>query len=231
MNLVIKNYQINVQLYSKDSIKKSNRLHSIMLLKTLSGSGQKRLQQLVMNTDEDLIGGLLQLMTEEVCPQSTVSSLEFLMAICYPSRKNRIKAIETGAIYVLIEPLPESQGITCEKMLCLLDIFCECAEGRAATIDHAMGIASISKKILRVSQAATKKAVRILWSLCKSSPTPGLLKEMVQIGAICKLCMLLQLECTSKTKHKASEILRSQGKYWRSSPCVLWHLFTMYGQY
>ena len=112
-----------------------------------------------------------------------------------------------------------------------LDILCECAEGRATTIDHAMGIASISKKILRVSQAATEKAVQILWSLYKSSLTASLLKEMVQIGAIYKLCMLLQLECTSKTKHKASEILKSQGKYWRSSPYVLWHLFTMYGQY
>lgn len=207
------------------------RLHSVMLLKTLSSSGQNRLQQLVMNANEDLIEGLLQLLTEEVCPQATASSLEVLMAICSPSRKHRIEAIEAGAIYVLIESLPDSQIITCEKMLCLLDILCECAEGRATTIDHAMGIASISKKIFRVSHAATEKAVRILWSLCTFSPTPRLLEEMVQIGAVCKLCMLLQLECTSKTKRKTREMLGAHGKYWRSSPCVPSHLFTIYGEY
>lgn len=206
------------------------RLHSVMLLKTLSSSGQNRLQQLVANADEDLIEGLLQLVTEEVCPQATASSLDVLMAICSPSRKHKIKAIEAGAIYVLIESLPESRGLLCEKLLCLLDILCECAEGRATTIDHAMGIASISKKIFRVSHAATEKAVRILWSLCKFSPTPHLLNEMEQIGAVYKLCMLLPLECTPKTKHKAKEILRENGKYWRNSVCVPSHLFTVYGE-
>lgn len=206
------------------------RFHSVMLLKTLASSGQNRLQQLIVNANEDLIKGLLELLTEEVCPQATTSSLEVLMAICSHSRKNRIKAIEAGAIYVLIEFLPESQRITCEKTLCLLDILCECAEGRATTIDHAMGIASISKKILRVSQAATEKAVRILWSLCKFSPIPVLLNEMAQIGTVYKLCMLLQLECTSKTKQKASEILREHGKHWRSSACVPSQVFIIYGQ-
>lgn len=196
------------------------RVHSAMLLKTLSSSGQNRLQQLVANANEDLIEGLLQLLTEEVCSQATTSSLEILMAICSPSRNNRVKAIEAGAIYILIELLPESQRMSCEKMLCLLDILCECAEGRATTIDHAMGIASISKKIFRVSQVATEKAVRILWSLCKFSPTTHLLKEMVQIGAVYKLCVLQQLECTSKTKQKAREILRAHGEYWTNSPCV-----------
>ena len=76
-------------------------------------------------------------------------------------------------------------------MLRFLDILCECVEGRATTIYHTMGIASISKKIFRVSQDATKKAVRILWSLCNFSPTPLLLNKMVQIGVVSKLCALL----------------------------------------
>lgn len=135
-------------------------------------------------------------MTEEVFPQATASSLDVLMAICSPSRMHKIKATEAGAIYVLIESLPESRRLTCEKLLCLLDILCECAERRATTIDHAMGIASISKKIFRVSHAATERAVRILWSLCKFSLTPHLLKEMMHIGAVYILCMLLPLECT-----------------------------------
>jgi len=210
---------------------RNGRFYSAMLLKTVSSSGQKILQQLVVNADDDLIEGLLQLLTEEVCLQATTSSLEILMAICSPSRKNRIKAIEAGAIYILIELLPESQRMNCEKMLCLLDILCECAEGRATTIDHAMGIASISKKIFRVSQVATEKAIRILWSLCKFSPTPRLLNEMVQIGAVYKLCVLLQLECTSKTKHKAREMLRAHGKYWTISPCVPSYSLGIYGQY
>eukprot|EP01018_Ginkgo_biloba_P012478 Gb_02490 [translate_table: standard] len=200
------------------------RFHAAMLFKNISMTAT---QELEMNANDDLFEGLLELLTEEVSHQATIAALEVLMAIC-PTRKNRIKAIEAGAVSALIELLPESQRRTCEKMLALLDVLCGCAEGRAAMTDHAMGIAVISKKILRVSQVGTEKAVRILWSLCKFSPTPRVIHEMMQVGAVPKLCMLLQLHCTSKTRLKAKEVLKLHGKNWRSSPCIPLHLLNIY---
>ncbi|GLJ55815.1 hypothetical protein SUGI_1198320 [Cryptomeria japonica] len=191
------------------------RFCSAMLLQTLSRKG---LERLVLNANGELIEGLLELLTEEVCHQATVAALEMLIAIASNSRRNRMKAIEAGAVSVLIESLPdqttEKKG-RCERMLCLLDVLCGCAEGRAAMADHAMGIPAVSKKIMRVSNLATEKAVRILWLLCKFSPSKRVIDEMLQTGAVTKLCLLMQCACSAKTRSKVNEVLRMHSKCWK----------------
>ncbi|GLJ55808.1 hypothetical protein SUGI_1198240 [Cryptomeria japonica] len=196
------------------------RFHAAMLLQSVS---TKVLERFVMNANEEIIEGLLEMLTEEVCHQATMAALNVLTAMSNSSRRSRKKAIEAGAVSALIELLPdqtvEKKNI-CERMLCLLDVLCGCAEGRAAMADHAMGIAAVSKKIIRVSPLATEKAVRIVWSLCKCSPSKQIINEVVQIGAVAKLCMLMHSECTPKTKSKAKEMLRVHDKFWRNSSCV-----------
>ncbi|GLJ55812.1 hypothetical protein SUGI_1198290 [Cryptomeria japonica] len=198
----------------------SARFYSSMLLQTLS---RKCLERLVMNANDELIEGLLELLTEEVSHQTTVAALEMLSAIASNSRRMRMKTIEAGAVSVLIESLPnqtlEKKG-RCERMLCLLDVLCGCAEGRAAVADHAMGIPAVSKKILRVSDLATEKAVRILWLLCKISPSKRVIDEMLQIGAVTELCLLLNYACSAKTRSKVNEVLRMHGKCWKSRSCI-----------
>ncbi|GLJ55803.1 hypothetical protein SUGI_1198170 [Cryptomeria japonica] len=198
----------------------NGRLHAAVLLQKVSTKSVKRI---VMNGNDDLIEGLLELVTEEVCHKATVAALQVLTTMSINSRRSRMKAIEAGAVSILIETLPEQTSetkSTCEWMLCLLDVLCRCAEGRVAMVDHAMGIPVISKKIFRVSQSATEKAVRILWSLCQFCPSERILKEMLHVDAVTKLCMLLQVDCTPKTKCKAMEMLKLHGNCWRNSSCV-----------
>ncbi|KAL0410183.1 UNVERIFIED_CONTAM: E3 ubiquitin-protein ligase PUB23 [Sesamum latifolium] len=100
----------------------------------------------------------------------------------------KIKAVEAGAVPVLIDLLLESSDKrACEMTLKVLDLLCQCAEGRAELLKHGAGLAIVSKKILRVSQVASERAVRILHSVSKFSATPGVLQEMLQIGVVAKL--------------------------------------------
>ncbi|GLJ55807.1 hypothetical protein SUGI_1198220 [Cryptomeria japonica] len=196
------------------------RVHAAVLLQKASMKGVERI---VVNGNDDLTEGLLELLTEEVCHKATVAALEMLIAMSINSRRSRVKAIEAGAVSILIESLAEQtleRKSTCERMLCLLDLLCRCAEGRVAMVDHAMGIPMVSKKIFRVSQMVNEKAVRILWSLCQFSPSERVLNEILHAGAVTKLLMLLQVDCTPKTKCKAREILKLHGDCWRSSSCV-----------
>ncbi|GLJ55805.1 hypothetical protein SUGI_1198190 [Cryptomeria japonica] len=196
------------------------RFHAAVLLQKAS---MKSVQQIVMNSNDDLIEGLLEMVTEEVCHKATVAALQVLTTMSINSRRSRMKTIEVGAVSILIESLPEQTSerkSTCEWMLCLLDVLCRCAEGRVAIVGHAMGIPAICKKIFRVSQSATEKAVRILWSLCRFCPSERILREMLHVGAVTKLCMVLQADCTPKTKCKAKEMLNLHGNCWRSSSCV-----------
>lgn len=194
------------------------RLHAVVLLQKVSTWISD--WEFIARERIDIFQGLLEIIMGEVCHQAIMAALVVLIAICKKSRKNRLWAIEAGAVFSLIELLPEAEKRKCEKILDLLDMLVDYAEGRAAMADHAMSIAVVSKKIIRVSEIATKKAVRILWSLCMYSSNASILREMLQCGAVSKLCTLQQLDCTDKTKLKAKEVLKLHAYTFRVSPCL-----------
>ncbi|KAK6126439.1 hypothetical protein DH2020_039827 [Rehmannia glutinosa] len=152
--------------------------------------------------------------------------LTSLLEVADPSL---IKAVESGAVPVIIDLLLDSsEKRVCEMMLMLLDMLCQCAEGRAELVKHAAGLAVVSKKILRVSQVASEKAVRILHSISRFSATPGILQEMLQIGVVAKLCLMVQVDCGSKAKERAKEILKLHSRAWRKSSCIPRNLISSY---
>ncbi|KAE8660914.1 E3 ubiquitin-protein ligase PUB22 [Hibiscus syriacus] len=116
----------------------------------------------------------------------------------------------------------------CEMILTVLDEVCRCAEGRSELLNHGVGLAVVSKKILRVSQVANQRAVRILWCISKFCGTCDVVQEMVQLGIVAKLCLVLQTECGHKTKEKAREVLKLHAKLWMNSPCIPTNLLSSY---
>ncbi|KAJ6963954.1 hypothetical protein NC652_002291 [Populus alba x Populus x berolinensis] len=130
---------------------------------------------------------------------------------------------------VLIELLLDtSDRRACELILAVLELLCGCADGRAELLKHGAGLAVVSKKILRVSHVASDKAVRILCSICRFSATSRVLQEMLQVGAVAKLCVLLQVDSSLKSKERARAILKVHSKVWRSSACIPAYLMSSY---
>ncbi|VFQ73104.1 unnamed protein product [Cuscuta campestris] len=148
---------------------------------------------------------------------SSKSALRVLASVCRKGR-NRIKAAEAGAVAALIDLLLDStEKRSCESALVVLDQLCQCPEGRAELLKHAAGLAVVSKKILRVSEAATERGVRILHSVSRFSASRSVAQEMLQMGVGAKLCMVIQVECGSKTRERAAEILKLHAKDWKNS--------------
>jgi hypothetical protein len=146
-----------------------------------------------------------------------------------PWGRNRIKAVEGGAVLVLIELLFDvSERRACELILTGLDQLCGCAEGRAELLNHGAGVAIVSKKILRVSHVASDRGVRILSSICRYSANSRVLHEMLQVGAVSKLCLVLQVDSNFKTKEKAKEILKLHAAVWKNSTCIPVPLLSSY---
>ncbi|KAJ6300292.1 hypothetical protein OIU76_021152 [Salix suchowensis] len=108
---------------------------------------------------------------------------------------------------------------TTELNLGVLSHLCCCAEGRAQFLSHGGGIAVVAMRILRVSPAVDDPAILILSSICKFSGTSMVIKEMVDVKAVSKLCVLLQADCAPYLKDKAKEILRSHFDEWKNFPC------------
>ncbi|GMI97306.1 plant U-box 23 [Hibiscus trionum] len=165
---------------------------------------------------------------DQISQQATKAALKLLVELC-PWGRNRIKAVEGGAVFVLVELLlGSSTKRTSELALIVLDQLCGCAEGRAEFLSHGAGLAMVSKKIFRVSNAASERAVRILSSICKFSATSRVVQEMLQVGVVAKLCLVVQIDNGYKSKEKAREILKLHGRVWRNHTCIPSHLWSFY---
>ncbi|KAK7272260.1 hypothetical protein RJT34_28743 [Clitoria ternatea] len=171
---------------------------------------------------------IMRVLRDKISQQASKAALKLVVELC-PWGRNRIKAVEGGAVSVLIELLLDaSERRACELMLIALDQLCGCAEGRAELLNHGAGVAIVSKKILRISHVASDRGVRILTSICRYSANSRVLHEMLQVGAVNKLCLVLQVDSSFKTKERAKEILKLHSKVWKNSTCIPVPLLSSY---
>ncbi|XP_010254086.1 PREDICTED: E3 ubiquitin-protein ligase PUB23-like [Nelumbo nucifera] len=168
-----------------------------------------------------LFEGIVEILKDQISNRASKAVLSILMEVM-PFVRNRVKAVEAGIVGVLVELLAESnEKRSCEIMLGVVEQLCGRAEGRSAFLAHPASVAAVSTKILRVSHVANDKAVAVLLLVCRFCNKGGVVgKELMEVGAIAKLCMLVvQVECSVRTKDKAKEILGFHLKAWSKSPC------------
>ncbi|CAA0837821.1 E3 ubiquitin-protein ligase PUB23 [Striga hermonthica] len=168
------------------------------------------------------------LRSQDVCQNVSKAVLKILICTT-PWGRNRVKAVEAGLVPVLVDFLLDlADKRACELALIALDLLCQCADGRSELIKHGAGLAIVSKKILRVSNSASERGVRILHSVSRYSGTPGVLQEMLQMGVVAKLCLVLQVDSGPKTKERARDILKMHARTWRASSCIPTGLVSAY---
>ncbi|XP_057514093.1 E3 ubiquitin-protein ligase PUB23-like [Actinidia eriantha] len=194
-----------------------SRAYSVLLVKSLSDVADPIH---LTRMKPELFLELVQILRDQISSKTLKTTLQLLINACQWGR-NRVKAVEAGAVPVLIDLLLESsEKREIEMILMVLDQMCDCADGRSELLKHKAGLAVVSKKILRVSRVASERAVRILHSICKFSSSVSVIHEMLDVGVVAKLCLVLQVDCASKTKERAREILKSHARVWRNSSCI-----------
>ncbi|KAE8700900.1 E3 ubiquitin-protein ligase PUB22 [Hibiscus syriacus] len=203
-----------------------SRAYAVLLLKSMVEVADP--MQLI-NLRPELFVESIQVLRDQISKQASKASLQLLATIS-PWGRNKVKAAEAGVVPVLIDLLLDSslERRACEMVLTVLDAVCKCAEGRSKLLLHGAGLAIVSKKILRVSQVASEKAVRILLSISKFCATTKVLQEMLQLGVVAKLCLVLQVDCGFKTKERAREVLKLHARVWKNSPCIPSNLISSY---
>ncbi|KAH0729011.1 hypothetical protein KY289_000199 [Solanum tuberosum] len=202
-----------------------SRAYAIMLMKDMF---EVSTPTLLLSLKQEFFRQVVQVLRDEISQKATKASLQVLVHAC-PFGRNRVKAVEVGTIRVLVDLLLDSsEKRVCELMLILLDQLCQSAEGRAELLNHPGGLAIVSKKILRVSKVGSERAIKILHSISKFSSTPSVVQEMLSLGVVAKLCLVLQVDCGSKSKERAREILKFHAKAWSNSPCIPNNLLSSY---
>ncbi|KAL1541421.1 E3 ubiquitin-protein ligase PUB23-like [Salvia divinorum] len=203
-----------------------SRAFAILLLRSIADVADP---SLLIALKPDLFSEIAHILKDkDISRKYMKSALKLLIAAC-PWGRNRMKAAEAGVAAAVIDLLLDaSEKRECEMMLTVLDMVCQCADGRSELLGHAAGLAVVSKKILRVSGAASERGVRILHSVSRFSATAAVLAEMVQSGAVAKLWLVMQVECGAKTKERAREILKAHARAWKTSSCIPNNLISSY---
>ncbi|KAB2047215.1 hypothetical protein E1A91_A13G028800v1 [Gossypium mustelinum] len=204
----------------------SRRRNAVLALKELVSSMED--QRKILNQLSEMEGAteaLLKLIKNPICSTSTKASLTIIyhMIISYGNEKQvGNKLVNLGIVPLLLEMLVDAERGMCEKALGVLDGIFNTEQGREMACNNALTMPVLVKKILRVSNMATKFSVSILWKLCKNEKKEdgGVLIEALQVGAFQKLLLLLQLGCVEKTKDRVSDLLKMLNPYRSKLECV-----------
>ncbi|XP_019187703.1 PREDICTED: E3 ubiquitin-protein ligase PUB23-like [Ipomoea nil] len=197
------------------------RYSAIATFQKLSRADSDQWNAMVQEQGIEFFKSLLETISDDYASGKASSSaaLQLLIDILDASKRSRLKATEAGGVCTLIDLLPDAAGSKCEKILYLIKLLCESADGRLAFAEHGLGIAAVSKKMLNVSTAATKIGVKILALICGCHPPERVLEEMLMYGAVKKLVALLHIGGASSTKDRAVKIFKMHGNTWKRYPC------------
>lgn len=207
----------------------SIKTHAMLVLKNvISVSSTNLLSSLTPEFFQQMLNTLRKNNVKYVSQQATKAALHVLIDAC-PRGRNKLKMIELGAVFELIElELRNNDRRVTELVFSLLSHLCSLADGRAELLKHAAGIAIVSKRILRISPATDETAIQILGLIAKFSATKQVLMEMLRVGAVTKFCMVIQANCEACLKKKAMQILRPHNNVWSNSPCLQIYFLTRY---
>ncbi|XP_037454228.1 E3 ubiquitin-protein ligase PUB23-like [Triticum dicoccoides] len=202
-----------------------SRCYGIILLKAMvSVMEPARL----MAVRPEVVQEVVHVVSDRVSAKSVKAALNVLCRLC-PWGRNRVKAVEAGAMTVLVELLLDEGGRhPTELAVVAIDHLCGCAEGRSDLVAHPAGLAVVAKKVMRVSLTTTESAVRALHAVATHSATPALLQEMLAVGVVAKLLLVLQVDAGERARAKAKELLKMHARVWKDSPCLQVHLKAYY---
>ncbi|CAO2042216.1 unnamed protein product [Urochloa humidicola] len=186
----------------------------------------------------DLIEAVVAVIADRAAPMPTKAvklALHVLCRLC-PWGRNRIKAVEAGAMAALVELLLDhgcggSNGgkRAGELAAVAIDHLCGCAEGRQELVSHPAGLAAVARAATRLSPAGTESAVRALHAVARHAATPAVLQEMLAVGVVARLLFLVQAGAAGeRPRERAREMLRMHARVWRGSPCLAPHLASSY---
>ncbi|KAL7127063.1 hypothetical protein ABFS83_14G229300 [Erythranthe nasuta] len=207
----------------------SAKTHALMVLKNVMEIASSNL---VANLELDFFEEIVKVLRRNCLQVDVIKAVLHVLIHTCTSGRNRTRIVEAGGVFAAVEVEIGGGGTAEEKKIselvfCLLAELCSCADGRQEFLRHAGGIAVATKRLLRVSAEVDDRAMYVFESIARFSATREVVAEMLRVGAVSKMCMLLQADCAAYLKKKARQILRLHSNAWTNSPCVQVYLLTM----
>ncbi|XP_058098989.1 U-box domain-containing protein 27-like [Magnolia sinica] len=157
---------------------------------------------------EGVLFELLRLMNLENDKEAADAGLSCLIAVS-ARRKLRSQIVRLGAIRVIGNLLSgsESAGVA-EKALKMLEMLSGCAEGRAAICEDPTCVPAIVGRMLKVSDAATERAVVVLWSICHLFRDRKAQEAVTRSNGLTKILLLMQSNCSPAARQMCGDLVK-----------------------
>ncbi|KAL2528126.1 U-box domain-containing protein 26 [Forsythia ovata] len=143
------------------------------------------------------------------------------LALSESSRENLVKqgAIQ-GLIIYIFNAKKQEKSLAPMAMETILKLLLSVESAKQAVINHPLGIDAIVKMVFRVSShhEGSESAVNSLLIICFESKSVG--EEAIGAGVLTQLLLLLQSQCSGRTKTKARMLLKLLGSMWTENPKV-----------
>ncbi|KAM0880754.1 hypothetical protein ACQ4PT_033386 [Festuca glaucescens] len=154
-----------------------------------------------------LLVGAMRLVRDKRHQDGVAAGLELLNSICAVHRPARSMIVSIGAVQQLVELLPELATECVEPALDVLDALAAVPEGRIALKDCPRTIPNAVRLLMRVSEACTRRALSMLWVVCRMVPEESA-PAALEVGLAAKLLLVIQSGCGPELKQQASELLK-----------------------
>ncbi|KAL6642538.1 hypothetical protein ACP70R_020719 [Stipagrostis hirtigluma subsp. patula] len=203
-----------------------SRLQAVVAIRVVVSFARTSGIELSGNTDA-IADVVVMTIRDAVCPQATKACLVAAHHLARADDRAAVRLAAAGIVPLLVELLVGADRSTAERALAALDAALASGDGRAHARADALAVPVLVKKMFRVSDTATEFAVSALWRICRKCPDDDedgtrrlAVVEALQVGALQKLLLLLQIGCSEETKEKATALLRLMVKYPARVECI-----------
>ncbi|KAG0549874.1 hypothetical protein BDA96_01G292000 [Sorghum bicolor] len=226
------------------------RLQAVVVIReiiSLSAYSRGTTTNLSANT-EAIAEVLVKTIRDGICSPATRACLVAAYHLACTGGESAAAGLsKAGIVTVLVELLVDADRSTAEKALAALDAaLAASGDGRARARADALAMPVLVKKMFCVSDAATALVVSVLLRICKKCPGDGeecpgdcasasarnaretamaarrhAIVEALQLGALQKVLLLLQVGCSGETKENAAELLRLMVRYQGREECCV----------
>ncbi|KAJ0260601.1 U box domain-containing protein [Hirschfeldia incana] len=158
--------------------------------------------------ENGVAAAFLELIGDSVSSSATRSSLTAISQMVLHKPEIASAFLEIGLVNQTVEMIIDGENSVCEKALAVLDAVCDTSEGIEEVRRNALVMPLLVKKILKVSEQATRSSVSVILKLCRTGEASSAVEEAVRLGAFQKMFLVLQVGYGEDTKEKATELLK-----------------------
>ncbi|KAF8404356.1 hypothetical protein HHK36_009239 [Tetracentron sinense] len=186
------------------------------LVEAIASSSETKDLSAVLGQNRSLLQGLVLLLHQK--SEASEAGIKAILALC-SSEVNRDNVIREGGLDGLIMYISSANPRPSPIALAAIEVLLGQDSAKEAVINNPNAVISLVKNVFRVSDhQGSESAVSSLLIICYDSLRVR--EDVICAGVLTQLLLLLQSQCSCRTKKKARVLLKLLRSMWGEDPSI-----------